>query len=179
VNKTVALLRGINVGGKAVAMTDLEAAFVALGYANVRLYIRTGNVIFATERNPGPRLVEEIERQLRADLGHDITVILRTPDELERLVAGNPFISGGAEPSKLHVTFLSEKPEASLVAGIDPNFAVPDEFKVVGADVYLHCPDGYERSRLANAFWERRLRIAATTRNWNTVQKLLELSTAD
>ena len=103
-------------------------------------------------------------------------MLLRSARELARVVGGNPFPPDRAEPAKLHVTFLARAAEASTVAAIDPNAFAPDEFVHRGHEIYVHCPTGYGRTKLNNTFFERRLAVGATTRNWNSVTKLAQLA---
>ena len=91
-------------------------------------------------------------------------------------MAANPFLERGAATDRLHVTFLQEKPPKSAVDAIDPGEGGGDDFAIVGREVYLHCPNGYGRSRLTNPFWERRLGAVATTRNWKTVNALVAMA---
>ncbi len=100
--------------------------------------------------------------------------MIRTKAELAKVIAANPF--AGVDLAKVHVTFLANKPEAALVRALADHESPPDEFRVAGREVYLHCPGGYGNTKLNNSFWERRLKVGATTRNWNTVTKLLELA---
>ena len=156
-------------------MADLRELFDALGAEDVTTYVQSGNVVF-TSRAAARELPPVIERRIRSDLGLDVKVLVRTKSELAKVVAGNPFTGGGRDASKLHVTFLAEKPARARVDALDPGVAAPDELRVVGREVYLHCPNGYGRSKLTNAFFEQKLGVAATTRNWRTVSKLAELS---
>ena len=168
----VALLRGINVGGRTkVAMDDLRRLFGELGHGNVTTYIQSGNVLFDAG-GPAAGIAAGVEERIAADLGLSVTVILRSATELEQVVAGNPFGGRVADESKLHVTFLARRPTAAVEAPA----GVADELVVAGREVYLHCPDGYGRTKLDNAFFERRLGVPATTRNWRTVCKLRALS---
>jgi uncharacterized protein (DUF1697 family) len=174
----VALVRGINLGGRnKVSMADLRALIAGLGAEDVATYVQSGNVIFRSADGPG-KLTEAIEERIRRDLGLSVTVLLRTRPQLARVLAGNPFTSGGEASTKLHVTFLAEKPDLARVRELDPEHAEPDQFRVVGQEIYLHCPNGYGRSKLTNAHFEKKLGVAATTRNWNTVTKLAELASA-
>ena len=171
----VAMLRGINVGGKnKIKMPELQALFVGLGHADVVTYIQSGNVVFTSRAKGAPRLASAIEKQIARDFGLEIPVVLRTKAELAKVIAGNPFAN--ADLAKVHVTFLAQKPPAALVRALDGHSAEPDEFRVVGREIYLHCPKGYGNTKLNNTFWERRLKTAATARNWNTVTKLFELA---
>jgi uncharacterized protein (DUF1697 family) len=171
-----ALVRGINVGGKKVVMAELRELVSSLGHEEVSTYVQSGNVVFRTAGRDARKLAAGIERAIAQRLGLDVTVLVRSATELRSVVKGNPFLAGGADPAGLHVTFLGAAPDASAVAQIDPATFAPDEFAVVDREVYLHCPDGYGRSKLSNAFFERRLRVAGTTRNWRTVTKLEELT---
>jgi len=172
----VALLRGINLGAKKrVSMPDLRALFTSLGADDVTTYVQSGNVVFKSAEGSA-KLIAAIERRIRRDLGLTVTVLLRTKPQLTKVVAGNPFAKRVKDPTKLHVTFLAEKPERSHIRGLDPKHGAPDEFRVVGLEVYLHCPNGYGRSKLTNAYFEKELGVAATTRNWKSVTKLAELA---
>jgi uncharacterized protein (DUF1697 family) len=158
-------------------MPDLRALVATLGAEDVATYVQSGNVIFTSADGPG-KLTDAIEKRVRRDLGLSVIVLLRTRPQLAKVLAGNPFAKDGREPAKLHVTFLAEKPVRARVHELDPQRAEPDEFRVVGKEIYLHCPNGYGRSKLTNAYFEKELGVAATTRNWKTVTKLAELASA-
>ena len=174
----VALLRGINLGARnKVSMPDLRALFERLGAEDVVTYVQSGNVVFRSGDEPG-KLTNAIEKRIGRDLGLSVTVLLRTREQLAKAFAGNPFLNDKREPTKLHVTFLSAKPDPARVRKLDPERAEPDEFRLVGEEIYLHCPNGYGKSKLTNAYFEKQLGVAATTRNWKTVTKLTELTSA-
>jgi uncharacterized protein (DUF1697 family) len=170
----VALLRGINLGARnKVSMAALKELFADLGAEDVETYVQSGNVLF---RSSGARdeLVRAVETEIEKRLGLQVTVLLRTDAELAKLVADNPFAEGEPDPVKLHVTFLAERPDRSRTAALDEEQFAPDRFRVTRDAVYLHCPNGYGRSKLSNAYFEKQLRVAATTRNWRTVTTLAE-----
>jgi len=172
----VALLRGINVGGRAkISMADLRSAFVDMGFDDVSTYIQSGNVVFRSSRSP-VTMAADIEEGIDAAFGLDVNVVLRTSAQWAGVVEHNPLAAGGRDPAKLHVTFLASKATAARVAGIDTEGFLPDEFRVLQREVYLHCPAGYGRTKLTNTFLERRLGVVATTRNWNTVRTLARMS---
>jgi uncharacterized protein (DUF1697 family) len=174
----VALLRGINLGGhNKVSMADLRALVASLGAEDVATYVQSGNVIFKSGDGPG-NLIEALEKRIGRQLGLSVTVLLRTQPQLANVFAGNPFANAGRDSTKLHVTFLAEKPDRARFRELDPERAEPDEFRVAGREIYLHCPNGYGRSKLTNAYFEKKLGVAATTRNWKTVTKLAELASA-
>jgi uncharacterized protein (DUF1697 family) len=174
----VALLRGVNLGSRnKVLMADLRELFSDLGAVDVATYVQSGNVVFRSsgERDDLPRAIED---EIRSRLGLDVTVVLRSKAELARLVAGNPFADQATDATKLHVTFLAEPPERDRLGALEKMRFEPDEFRVTPEAVYLHCPNGYGRSKLSNAFFEKQLGVAATTRNWRTVTALAELASA-
>ncbi len=174
----VALLRGINLGGRnRIAMADLRALVSALGHDDVTTYLQSGNVVFRSAGRAAD-VRRALEERIARDQGLAVTVLLRTRSEIEKLVARNPFAGAGDEARALHVTFLAEKPEPASARSLDPNHGEPDEFRLAGRDVYLYCPNGYGRSKLGNAFFEKHLGVAATTRNWKTVTSLAELAAA-
>jgi uncharacterized protein (DUF1697 family) len=176
--KYVALLRGINLGARnKVSMADLRALFADLGAEDVATYVQSGNVVFRSAESPG-KLTDALEKRIRRDLGLDVTVLVRTQRQFAKLVAASPFADGVSDPTKLHVTFLADKPDPARARELDPTLSEPDEFRVVGQEVYLHCPNGYGRSKLSNAYFEKQLDVRATTRNWRTVTKLAELAGA-
>lgn len=173
----IAMLRGINVSGQnKIKMDDLRTLMAGLGHTNINTYIQSGNVIFASPNDECSDLASEIERCIAADFGLTVTVLLRTQDELAGIIENNPFPRLDMDPAHLHVTFLADVPDQALLDHINVPSASPDEYRIQGREVYLYCPHGYGRTKLTNAFWERRLRVAATTRNWNTVTKLLALA---
>ncbi|PWU24428.1 MAG: hypothetical protein C5B48_06330, partial [Candidatus Rokuibacteriota bacterium] len=145
----------------------------AVGAEDVSTYLQSGNVLFRTSKK-ADETRGAVERQIADELGLEITVLIRTPRQLARIIDRNPFAK--SKPETLHVTFLAAAPKGARAGGLDPPSVAPDEFHVSGAHVYLHCPNGYGRSKLSNTFFERRLGVAATTRNWNTVTQLAELA---
>jgi uncharacterized protein (DUF1697 family) len=172
----VALLRGINLGARnKLAMGDLRALVEALGGEDVETYVQSGNVVFTSGADAGT-----LERGLADEIGRahglEVPVLVRSAGELNTIVRKNPFLRAGADEKSLHVTFLDEKPQQALVKKLDPSLSSPDELRVAGREVYLLCPNGYGRSKLSNAFFEKRLDVVATTRNWRTVRTLAELA---
>lgn len=176
--KYIALLRGINVGGKArVAMKDLRGLFADMGFESVQTYLQSGNVAFGAPDGLAPAEVAGgIEKRIESDLGVSVTVLLRTADSLARTLAASPYLDREDDPSKLHVTFLAEAPAAERARRLEVPAGETAEFTLVGDEVHLHVPGGYGRTKLNNAFIERRLGIPATTRNWKTVRALHELA---
>lgn len=173
----VSMLRGINVGGaKRIAMPKLASLYEALGFEAVRTYIQSGNVIFESADQNVVGIREAIEEKIRASLGVSVAVIIRTMEDLSQITVGNPFIARGMDAKKLHVTFLSDVPANASLASGEISRDGADEFYLTGKEIYLFCPDGYGRTKLSNSFFEKKLGVSATTRNWKTVNTLLALA---
>jgi uncharacterized protein (DUF1697 family) len=167
----VGLLRGINVGGnKMVPMAELRALFEALGCTEVRTYIQSGNVVFAS---PAPLATKQVEAAIVDRFAFDVTVMLRSAAAIKKVVKANPFPR--VDQSKLHVGFMSRKPLAAAVASLDADRFLPEQFVVHGTELYVHLPNGLGNTKLL-AYLDRQLRIPITVRNWNTVTKLVELA---
>jgi uncharacterized protein (DUF1697 family) len=165
----VALLRGINVGGRRkVPMSDLRESVEALGYTNVRTYIQSGNVVFTAKTGSAAGVRAAIEQRLEHDFGFDVTVLLRTSKELATTLRNNPF------DTDAYVTFLESVPERARIAAIDAARYAPDEFAAHGREVFIRCPNGYGNTKINNALFERALGLRATTRNYKTVKTLAE-----
>ena len=172
----LALLRGINVGGaNKMPMKALRALFEDLGHANVRTYAQSGNVIFESPTSTPSKMVAEIEGAVSQSLGVKPSVVLRNRKQLEAVGAGNPFPTEGVKPSFLHVVFLSGPPSTKALQTLDHDRSPPDEFQVIGSEIYLLLPNGAGRSKLTIDYFEKRLGTRATARNWNTVTKVLGL----
>jgi len=167
-SRLVALLRGVNVGGNnLLPMKDLAAMFTAAGCKNVVTFIQSGNVVFDGNPKAGAAVCSQIE----AKFGFKTTIILRTLAEMEAIVAGNPY----PVPDLTHVMFLSSQPSPELVAQLDANRSVPDQFTVAGKEIYLHLPNGAGRTKLTSPYFDSKLKAVTTARNWRTVLKLLAM----
>ena len=157
-------------------MPELRSLFAALGHEDVVTYIQSGNVVFRNASRSAKELAGAIEREIAATFGISVTVLLRTPAELEAIAQSNPFLEGKADVSKLHVVFLAGRPDAEAVTKLDPERSPPDEFRVHGREIYLHLPNGAGRSKLTIDYFERRLGVAGSARNWKTLVRLLALA---
>jgi uncharacterized protein (DUF1697 family) len=168
----LALLRGINVGGKNILpMKELARMFADSGCTDVRTFIQSGNVIF--EKPAGAdKLAAIIAANIEKQFGFRIPVILRTSEQLRRAIRSNPFLAAGTDEKALHVYFLADAPHARAIAGLDPARSAPDAFQVRGQEIYLHLPNGMARTKLTNAYFDSKLSTICTARNWATVLKL-------
>jgi uncharacterized protein (DUF1697 family) len=174
----IAMLRGINVSGqKIIQMERLRASFEALGFLGVRTYVQSGNVIFEAAKDSSTSFTKRIKEKILRDFGFSVPVIVKTSNQMREVVNGNPFLKERAiDHSKLHVTFLSAPPPKPALRHLDALAATSDQFRIIGQENYLYCPNGYGRTALSNGAFERMLSVEATTRNWKTVQKLFEMA---
>ncbi|MCX6244594.1 MAG: DUF1697 domain-containing protein [Bacteroidetes bacterium] len=177
----IALLRGINVGGqRMIKMNVLKTLFESLKLKNVNTYLQSGNVVFNSEPPDCNELRKSIENKIREDLAFDVPVILRTADQLENILPNNPFLKGRNEDiTRLYVTFLAEEPAADLLDKLNGLKSADDEFSVSGKEIFLFCPGGYGNTKFSNGFFESKLKVTATTRNWKTVTELVAMAQGD
>jgi uncharacterized protein (DUF1697 family) len=175
--KYISILRGINLGAhKKMAMPDLKALYENLGFTEVVTYIQSGNVVFNAP-DDATDLVQKIEQAIAAKYPFTVPVIVRKAEEWVKIVSKNPFLhQDGVDLEKMHVTFLGSTPSDVLLEKIKLLDFSPDKFEILGQEVYLYCPIDYGHTKLSNSFFESKLKVTATTRNWKTVNKLLELS---
>jgi uncharacterized protein (DUF1697 family) len=184
----IALLRGVNVGGNTLKMERLRKLCGDLGYQNIRTYVQSGNVLFETDC-AGSACVSALENKLIGETRLPVTVIIRTPAELKKVLRNNPFpeaVSKSADnqeprkpsaPFKLYVAFLAAAPTKDSLRKLDGLNIAEDRFHVAGKEIYLCYANGYGNSKMTNNLFEKLLATRATTRNWNTVTKLYELAT--
>jgi uncharacterized protein (DUF1697 family) len=172
----LALLRGINVGGKnKLPMATLVDMFVEAGCKDVRTYIQSGNVVFSVSKTVSASIPDRITARIAERYGYRVPVILRTTEQLRDVICHNLFLEAGAAQEALYVMFLADAPGALLVEKLDPDRSPPDAFHVRGQEVYMHLPGGVANSKLTNAYFDSKLATTGTSRNWRTVTTLLEL----
>jgi uncharacterized protein (DUF1697 family) len=160
-----------------MTMDQLRQSFETLGFGQVRTYIQSGNLIFKGRKQSPLSLARRIEERILADFGFSVPVITKSSLEMSKTIQSNSFLKErGIDPSKLHVTFLSQTPGTAALKKLAAVTASREEFRYAGEAVYLHCPNGYGETKLSNSFFERILSVRATTRNWRTVNKLHEMS---
>jgi uncharacterized protein (DUF1697 family) len=155
-------------------MTDLKELYESLDFQNVKSYIQSGNVLFQYKDYPPSELREKIENKIKEGFGLDVSVIIRTKDEFQKIIENNPFKND--DTNKLYVTFLSETPLKKPIKEIEMKKDVSEKFSIFGKEIYLFIPGGYGRTKLSNDFFEKKLKLSATTRNWKTINRLLEIA---
>lgn len=159
-------------------MPALTALYREQGFLNPTSYIQSGNVVFDTrKRFSTSRLALRLEKSLLDTFGFTVGVIVITLDEMKKTVAANPFLKlKGVHPEKLYVTFLAEDPPETRLENIVSEGTSQDLFAIMGRNIYLYVPGGYGKTKLSNHFFETKLQVAATTRNWRTVNMLMEMA---
>ena len=174
----IAMLRAVNVGGRTVAMKDLRGLFEALPASDVSTYVQSGNVVFRSAEPHASAVAGAAERLIAGRLGLSVAVVIRTAEEMARVVADNPYVPAGADEVRLHGTLLATVPDPGRVAALAaaPPDSGHDEFQIQGQTVYVHAPGGYGRTKLNNAFFERKLGVTATTRNWRSLTTLCSMA---
>ena len=178
--KFIALLRGINVSGqKQIKMPDLKSLFEESGFQNIETYIQSGNVIFTSKEKLPEKLEQKISLAIKRKFGFDVQIIVLTPEEIEYVLNNNPFIKKKKESEKLYVTFLAKPPSDENINKLNAIDYSPEEYIIDGRYIYLFVPNGYGKAKLNNNFFESKLNVSATTRNWKTVNKMFELSTSN
>lgn len=174
----ISILRGINVSGqKLIKMDALKRMYESLGFTNVKHYVQSGNIIFSAKTNDTDLLVEKISSQIERDFGFQVPVLVMTKKSLQKIVDKNPFAKDAEKnPSALYVTFLDGSLGEFDQAGIESVLQKEEAVHFESNAVYLLCPGGYGKTKLSNTFLERKLKLRATTRNWKTTNKLLQLA---
>lgn len=173
-NTFITMLRGINVSGqKKMRMAELRSLCESLNLVKVKTYVQSGNVVFDSTEHDASALAKLIEAHIEQFFGYAVSVFIREPQDFQRIIAGNPFLTKRKEdPARLYVTFLYNHPLETNLSNLEIPNGDTDEFFVGEKEIFLFCPNGYGRTKLSNNFFERKLNLPATTRNWKTVNAL-------
>lgn len=175
----IALLRGINVSGqKKIKMVDLKAHLSELNFKNITTYIQSGNIIFQFLKTETAVLEKLIHEKIKEKYGFDVPVMVKQPSDFKKVLDNNPFLKDEQNDiSKMHLTFLGALPADSQIEHLK-TYEYPAEFYVLeGLDIYFYAPNGYGRAKMTNNFFEKKLKVPATTRNWKSINKIYELAT--
>ncbi|MFJ1840510.1 MULTISPECIES: DUF1697 domain-containing protein [unclassified Streptomyces] len=177
-----ALLRGINVSGhKKVPMAELRTLLTELGHGGVRTHLQSGNAVFSSASDDENALAAELEQAIEERFGFPVPCLVRDGAYLAAVAAACPFPAAELEGRQLHVTYYGQPVDAERFARIDPAAYLPEAFRLGDRALYLYAPDGLGRSKLAGALSRPTLTkgVTATSRNWNTVAKLVEMTAHD
>jgi uncharacterized protein (DUF1697 family) len=171
----IALLRGINVGGKVLKMADFRQAVAELGLGDVQTYLQSGNMVFRTGKADDETLGKRISKAIEDKTGMDVHVLVRSAKQWDKVIDDNPFAEADEHPKTVHAFILDAQPDAQRVRDLQARDFGSEEWKIVGDTLYLHTPDGFGKSKLGNMI-ERALKVPMTARNWNTVLALKALA---
>jgi uncharacterized protein (DUF1697 family) len=179
----IALLRGINVGGKnIIKMVELKRVLEGIGLCEVKTYIQSGNVLFKSEEGEEV-LRKKIEHEIEVAFGFSVAVVLRRIDELERIIENCPFseeeiseAKSSSESESLYVSLLTRTPSQEKIEYLKSYISESEDFKILGRDVFLLFRNSIRNSKLASNL--QKLDVPATVRNWNTINKLCALAKA-
>jgi uncharacterized protein (DUF1697 family) len=173
----VALLRGINVGGRnMVPMADLRALLESLGFDEPRSLLQSGNLVFQSDRQTGDALERFLEAETEKRFGFVVSYVVRSAEEWQTIVAKNPFPDESErDPAHLLVQFQKNAPKPADVKALQAAIQGPEIVRAVGKQLYMVYPSGVGTSKLTNTLIEKKLGTRGTARNWNTVLKLAEL----
>jgi uncharacterized protein (DUF1697 family) len=176
--KFVALLRGINVSGqKKIKMSGLKVLFEDLSFTNIETYIQSGNVLFNCSTNSKKVIGDKIKRGIASKFGYQVHVIIKTPDELGYALKNNAFLKSKTKDlEKIYFTFLSEVPSQEKIQKLKEVDSSSEKYILDGTTIYLFFPSGYGKAKMNNNFFEKKLNVFATTRNYKTVKTLFEMS---
>ncbi|MDQ0793196.1 DUF1697 domain-containing protein [Streptomyces sp. B1I3] len=174
-----ALLRGVNVSGRRrVPMVELRTLLAELGHGDVATYLQSGNAVFSSASGDEGALAAELERAIEARFGFPVDCLVRPGAYLAAVADACPFPAAELEGKQLHVTFFDRPVDAARFAGLDAAAYRPESFRLGERVLYLYAPDGLGRSKLADALGRPALTrgLVATSRNWNTVAELVEMT---
>lgn len=171
----IALLRGINVSGqKKIKMAELRTHLSEWGFSAVQTYIQSGNIVLQEAESSQEQIAERIHQGIQSVYGFDVPVMVLVPEDLDRVLANNPFLPE-KDPKRLYVTFLSTQPAQDLQDQLLGEDYTPEAFVLREQHIYFFSPSGYGRAKMNNNFFEKKLKVRATTRNWRTVNKLKDM----
>lgn len=173
--KFIVLLRGVTPTGKnRVPMAQLRQALIDNDFQNVQTWIQSGNVILDSEL-PAEKVGEKVNKIIKENIGADLKIIVKTPAEIKKVLNKNPF-GKGFDISRVFFTMFNDIPDEKLVAALQTHDFGEDKFVITPHAIYLFIPRSAAETKLNNNFLERKLKINATTRNFNTLSKIIELS---
>jgi uncharacterized protein (DUF1697 family) len=165
-------------GHNKIQATVLSALYHKMGFKDVRTYIQSGNVIFSLDDKTDINRVEsDIESAILEKFNYNIPVFIRTISEINKVISDNPFLDKmNFDPSRLAVIFLHEMPSGEQIEKVKNVDYPPDKFKIIGKEIFIYCPNGFGKTKLYTNFFENKMKVTGTARNWKTINNLLEIA---
>lgn len=173
----IALLRGINVSGqKKIKMAELRTQLEALDFQAVQTYIQSGNIVFQSPLESLLLLKEKIATMILTTYGWEVPILVLQVADLQNAVDGYPWTDkDDREPKDIYLTFLEQAPEPEYIEAVAALAYPGEEYVLQERLIYFYAEKGYGRAKMNNNFFEKKLKVKATTRNWRTTAKLLEM----
>jgi uncharacterized protein (DUF1697 family) len=166
----ISLLRGINVSGqKKILMKDLIILYETLEFTHIATYLQSGNVVFQCAETDQSAIATKIEQKIFENYGFEVPVLIKDAEAMKKILQKNPF---GEATEQLYVTFLYDIANQIKLQKIQFDAYLPDKYEIIDNAIYISCPNGYGNTKLSNHFFETKLKVTATTRNWKTVNQL-------
>lgn len=165
-------------GHNTIKMTDLEKLVIDEGFNDVETYIQSGNIIFTSNEGLHEDIVAgRLESAISLRLGSEIAVMVRTDDIIRKIILENPYLTeSNFDRTKSAVIFLNEKPPAEMHAKMKEISYPPDRFDIKGKEIYIYCPNGFGRTKLYTNFFEKKMKVKGTARNWNTITAIHKIT---
>ena len=177
-NQYIALLRGVNISGqKIIKMVELKEAMEDVGFQDVQTYIQSGNIVFAHDPVPTETVEKMVKQKINEVWGYEVPVVVVTREEMATVISNDPHADDPERDAKrTYFTFLTEVPSVVESNKLQELDYAPEKIAMIGKVVYFNSPISYGKARMNNNFIEKFLKVSATTRNWNTVNKLFEMA---
>jgi uncharacterized protein (DUF1697 family) len=177
VSVKVTFLRGVNMAGHcSMKMADLLPLYKKLGFKDAVTYIQSGNVVFNSD-NDAEKIGSDIEEAILKKFNYNVPVMVRTAEEILKINNLNPYLQEmDFEPAKSSVIFLLNEPDADQLVKVADIDYPPDKFIVIGKEIYIYCPNGFGRTKLYTNFFENKMKVIGTARNWKTLTAITEIA---
>jgi len=165
-------------GHNSIKMTELSLLYKRLGFKYIKTYVQSGNVIFkADEAVSEKETAQKIEAEIFRKYGYTVPVMIRSIEEIKSLLKTNPYLATpDFDPSKMAVIFLHEVVTDLQNEKMRNVNYPPDKFQITGREIFIYCPDGFGRTRLYTNFFENKMKVTGTARNWKTIKTILSLA---
>lgn len=173
----ISFLRGINMTGhNSIKMADLAKLYTSLGFKNVETFIQSGNVIIDADMSE-LEISLKIEAEILRKFNYNVPVMVRTVQEIKDLYSTNPFLNEeNFNPARMAVIFLLKETTAEQIQKVIDIEYPPDRFEISGKEIYIYCPNGFGRSKIYTNFFEKKMGVVGTGRNWKTITAILNIA---
>jgi uncharacterized protein (DUF1697 family) len=175
--KFTTFLRGINVGGIILKMEDVKVIFSGLGFRNITTYIQSGNIVFDSGETDKALLERKIHEAIKVKSDMDVGVFVKTGEQIRGIITNCPF-GKAMDEKRIYVTMLSCAPSKGKTAVMKTITSTEEKVILKKDTIYSYYGNGYGKSKYTNNYFEKALGVSATTRNWNTINKMSDIMNA-